>query len=57
MGRGIIDIPGFISTLRRVKYTGMCSLEYEKDMKDPLGGIAESIGYLRGVIDCEDEGR
>jgi inosose dehydratase len=50
MGRGIIDIPKFVATLRKIKYNGMCSLEFEKDMKDPLAGIAESIGYFKGVI-------
>jgi sugar phosphate isomerase/epimerase len=53
MGRGIINIPGFVNSLRRIKYTGMCSLEYEKDMKDPAllqAGIAESIGYFKGVM-------
>ena len=49
MGRGIIDIPRFIATLRKIKYSGMCSLEFEKDMNDPLAGIAESIGYFKGV--------
>jgi len=52
IGRGIIDIPKVIATLRKVKYTGMCSLEYEKDMKDPLAGISESIGYFKGVMAC-----
>ncbi|MGB4291848.1 MAG: sugar phosphate isomerase/epimerase family protein [Bacteroidales bacterium] len=50
MGRGVIDIHKFITTLRKIKYSGMCSLEFEKDMKDPLAGIAESIGYWRGVL-------
>jgi inosose dehydratase len=49
MGRGVIDIPKFVATLRKIKYSGMCSLEFEKDMKDPLAGIAESIGYFKGV--------
>jgi inosose dehydratase len=49
MGRGIIDIPKVVATLREIKFSGKCSLEYEKDMKDPLAGIAESIGYFRGV--------
>jgi len=53
MGRGIIDIPKVIATLRKIKYTGKCSLEFEKDMKDPLPGIAESIGYLKGVMACK----
>jgi inosose dehydratase len=52
MGRGIIDIPKVVATLREIKYTGSCSLEFEKDMTDPLPGIAESIGYLKGVMAC-----
>lgn len=52
IGRGIIDIPAFVRMLREVKYTGACSLEYERNMKAPLAGIAESIGYFRGVIDA-----
>jgi inosose dehydratase len=49
MGRGIINIPKVVSTLRKIKYNGKCSLEFEKDMNDPLAGIAESIGYFKGV--------
>jgi sugar phosphate isomerase/epimerase len=49
-GRGIIDFPKFFKTLRKNKYAGTCSLEYGKDMGDPLPGIAESIGYFRGVL-------
>lgn len=52
IGRGVIDLPAFIRMLRKVGYTGICGLEYEKDMKDPFMGIAESIGYLRGVTDA-----
>jgi sugar phosphate isomerase/epimerase len=53
MGRGIIDIPKVIATLRKIKYSGSCSLEFEKDMTDPLAGIAESIGYFKGVMACK----
>lgn len=35
--------------MRKVNYTGMCSLEYEKDRDDPFMGIAESIGYFKAV--------
>lgn len=52
-GRGIIDIPRVIATLRKIKYNGKCSLEFEKDMTDPLPGIAESIGYFKGVLTCK----
>jgi inosose dehydratase len=51
-GRGIIDIPRFVATLRKVKYSGKCSLEFEKEMTDNLPGIAESTGYFRGVMAC-----
>jgi sugar phosphate isomerase/epimerase len=50
IGRGIIDFPAFVKMLREVGYTGVCSLEYERDMANPEMGIAESIGYFRGVI-------
>ncbi len=49
LGRGLIDFPALVKMMRKVNYTGMCSLEYEKDMKDPFLGIAESIGYFKAV--------
>jgi inosose dehydratase len=51
LGRGRIDFRRFVRLLRKVGYTGSCSLEYEKDMKDPFMGIAESVGYFRAVCD------
>ena len=50
VGRGILDIPAFVKMLREVNYTGVVSLEHERNMNDPFMGIAESIGYFRGVI-------
>lgn len=52
LGRGVINIPAFVKMLRQVDYRGMCSLEFEKDMKDPLAGLAESVGYFKGVLDA-----
>jgi sugar phosphate isomerase/epimerase len=52
MGRGVIDIPAVITSLRKTGYAGKCSLEFEKDMNDPLAGIAESIGYWKGALTC-----
>lgn len=49
-GRGVIDFPLLVKTLRGIGYKGLCSIEYEKDMTDPLPGIAESAGFLKGVI-------
>jgi len=52
MPRGMINMPEFVKALRDVRYSGMCSLEYEKDMSAPLMGVAESIGYFRGLMDA-----
>jgi inosose dehydratase len=50
IGRGLIDIPAVIRTLRNIKFAGAVSFEFEKDGKDPLAGVAESVGYVRGVL-------
>ena len=50
MGRGVIDFPAFVKALRKINYKGVCSIEYEKDLGDPLPGIAESIGFFKGVV-------
>ncbi len=50
VGRGVIDIPQFLRTLLKINYSGIASLEYEKDSRDPLPGAAESVGYVKGVL-------
>jgi sugar phosphate isomerase/epimerase len=50
MGRGVIDIPKFVRTVIQVGFAGTLAFEFEKDEKDPLPGLAESVGYLRGVL-------
>lgn len=51
VGRGQMDIPALIKALKDIGYEGVISLEYEKREKDRIPGIAESVGYIRGVID------
>jgi inosose dehydratase len=50
MGRGVIDIPGIVKALKKINYSNIVAIEYEKDGEDPVPGLAESVGYLRGVI-------
>jgi sugar phosphate isomerase/epimerase len=50
IGRGIIDMPKFLKVLVKKGFKGIASFEYEKDEKDPLAGLAESIGYVKGVL-------
>jgi sugar phosphate isomerase/epimerase len=50
LGRGVLDIPGLLAALVKLRYAGVCSIEHEMDMNDPLPGIAESAGFFRGVV-------
>ncbi|MEO7960805.1 MAG: sugar phosphate isomerase/epimerase [Ginsengibacter sp.] len=49
IGRGVIDIPGVIRTLKQINYKGNMNFEFEKDGDDPLPGMSESLGYIRGI--------
>jgi inosose dehydratase len=51
VGRGCLDIPGLMKVLVNKGYKGIASFEYEKDPEDVLPGLAESVGYVRGVLD------
>ena len=52
IGRGVIDIPGVLKTLKNNAYKGILAFEFEKDENNPLPGLAESVGYVRGVLAC-----
>jgi sugar phosphate isomerase/epimerase len=56
IGRGVIDIPAALEALRKINYTGIASYEYEKDADDPLPGLAESVGYVNGVMTMINRG-
>lgn len=49
LGRGIINVPALVKALFKKGYTGHCSFEHEKDATDPLPGLAECVGYFKGV--------
>lgn len=52
MGRGKMDLVAIVKALKKVKYDGVISVEFEKNGDNPHPGIAESVGYLRGVMDA-----
>jgi sugar phosphate isomerase/epimerase len=54
VGRGVINFQALVKALRKMKYQGHCSIEYEKnekDKSDEIPGMSESIGYFSGVRD------
>ncbi len=49
-GRGVLDLPQVLRALLDVGYPHLLSFEYEKDEDDPLPGLAESVGYVKGLL-------
>ena len=54
IGRGVINFPEVVESLKKINFKGVCSIEFEKDMSDPLPGMAESVGYFKGVLAAEE---
>jgi sugar phosphate isomerase/epimerase len=54
IGRGVIDMPKLMKALKDINYQGVMSIEYEKDADNAEGGLAESVGYVRGILDMMD---
>lgn len=50
VGAGRLDIRGVLRALLEIKYDGVVSFEYEKVFGNPVVGLAESVGYVRGVL-------
>ena len=50
VGRGVLDVRGMLEALLDIGYSHHVGLEYEKDMNDPIPGVAESFGYIRGML-------
>ncbi|MGB7581684.1 MAG: sugar phosphate isomerase/epimerase [Sedimentisphaerales bacterium] len=50
MGRGVIDLVKLMRTLEKIGYSNIAAFEFEKDENDPLAGVAESVGYTRGIL-------
>lgn len=49
VGRGVLNLKAMLAALLKIKFAGHVGLEYEKDPADPIPGIAESVGFIRGV--------
>lgn len=51
VGRGVIDFPSFLEAVVDMNYSGILGLEYEAEADDPLAGMAESFGYVKGILE------
>jgi len=49
-GRGILDSKSILAAILKINYQGLVGFEYEKDAKDPMPGLAETVGYTKGLL-------
>ncbi|HWA87243.1 MAG TPA: sugar phosphate isomerase/epimerase [Opitutus sp.] len=50
VGRGRMDIPAILTALAEVRYAGAAAFEYEVETGNPVVGLSESVGYVRGLM-------
>jgi len=50
VGQGIMPIRGIFEALIATGYKGFVDLEYEIHGDDPMPGVIESFGFMRGVL-------
>jgi inosose dehydratase len=52
LGFGRLDIPAILAALAQVGYSRQVGLEDEVESADPIPGVAQSFGYMRGARDA-----
>ena len=50
LGRGHLDVRGILEALAEINFAYHVGFEHEKDPKDPVPGLAESVGYAKGIL-------
>ena len=50
IGKGVFDLEAFFTALKETNFDGPISVEWERDFKNPVPGIAASLEALRAVI-------
>ena len=50
VGHGLLDFPSILGALLAVQYPFRAEFEYEKKEDDRMPGLAESVGYVRGIL-------
>jgi sugar phosphate isomerase/epimerase len=51
-GRGVLDLPSIVQSIKKIKYAYLVSIEYEGSENDPLPSVAETVGYAKGLLDA-----
>jgi sugar phosphate isomerase/epimerase len=54
-GRGVLDLPEILHSLQKIKYNHLVSIEYEGWENDPLPAVAETLGYIKGLLVADNK--
>jgi sugar phosphate isomerase/epimerase len=54
VGKGVIDIPGVLKALLKLKFPYHVALEYEANADNPMPGVMGSYAYIRKVLAAMD---
>jgi sugar phosphate isomerase/epimerase len=49
-GRGVLDLPAIVRSLKKVRFDGLVSIEFEGWENDPLPAVAETVGYAKALF-------
>lgn len=49
-GRGVMNLKGILQALLEIKFPHLIGIEYEKDPDDVMPGLAQTVGYLQGLL-------
>lgn len=49
-GRGVLNLQSILQALIKIKYSYLVSLEYERNPDNPFPEVAESVGYIKGML-------
>jgi len=55
LGLGVTNVKGILRELRRQRFDGNISIEYERDWENTVPDIAQCVGYVRGFADAENK--
>jgi sugar phosphate isomerase/epimerase len=50
LGRGDLNVRSMLQALLDIRFAYHVGFEHEKDAKDPIPGLAESVGYAKGML-------
>jgi sugar phosphate isomerase/epimerase len=49
-GDGVLELPEYLAAFKEIGYDRVVSFEWEEEAEDPLPGLMQNVGYVRGLL-------